>query len=97
MSTPHSEGEACRPDNIRCEGPHYGEAKHSGWLERYDAAGLDEVFVDAPIKCFHLERMDVGAWWMRLDLHDGRGVVVNLCAKRPSRTEVSGMVEEERA
>lgn len=70
--------------------------RHDGWLERSDDYGeLDEVCVDAPVKFFHLERMDFGSWWMRLDLKDGRAIVVNIRAKRPSQTVVKAMVEED--
>lgn len=84
------------------------EIQHDGWLVRYDEDGkLDEVCVgnsatpceplpESPIRFFHLERMDKGGWWMRLDLADGRAVVINIYAKnRPDRTIVEAMVEED--
>lgn len=41
---------------------------------------LDEVVAYKP-EFFHLEQMDKGHWWMRIDLPDGKAVVVNLTSR----------------
>lgn len=45
---------------------------------------LDEVCIANPA-FVHLEQMSKGAWWLRIDLADGRGVVVRLYSKRRIR------------
>ena len=59
-----------------------------------DQGGLDEV-VATDVRLVHLERMDKGAWWMRLDLADGSAIVVDLFARRPGHTKVEGTAERE--
>ena len=61
-----------------------------------DDGKLDEVVVEHA-KHVHLERMDQGAWWMRIELADGSAIVVNLAARRPGTTLVEGIAERERA
>jgi hypothetical protein len=74
------------------------EIQHPGWVERHAADGFDEVFIDeGQVKFFHIERMDEGAWWMRLDLVDGRAVVIHLVSKNQEKIPVEGFVEEESA
>ena len=58
---------------------------------RYQEGALDEVFVQRP-RTFHLEQMSDGAWWLRLDLEDGRGVVVWLTT-RNERAHITGGAE----
>lgn len=50
---------------------------------------LDEV-VSNNVSVFHLERMDRNAWWMRIDLKDGRAIVVNLSTHRAT---IDGLAE----
>lgn len=52
-----------------------------------DSDELDEVVVHGP-SLVHLERMDLGAWWLGIDLPDGGRIAVNLCTKRQSVTAV---------
>lgn len=44
---------------------------------RLDDGALDEVVADG----FHLERLDKGVWWMRVDGIGGRSVTVTLTAR----------------
>lgn len=41
---------------------------------------VDEVVARNP-SFFHLEQMDSGLWWMRVDMPDGRGIVVNFYSR----------------
>jgi hypothetical protein len=62
---------------------------------RYDDDGeLDEVVVRG-CSLAHLERMDLGGWWLGLTLADGRTVHVRLGARNPGRTAVLGLAEVE--
>lgn len=45
---------------------------------------LDEVCVKHA-EFVHLEQMDDGYWWLRIDKPDGSAVVVNLWTKRNAR------------
>lgn len=47
-------------------------------------AHLDEVFVHDP-KSVHIEQMDDGAWWLRIERHEGDALVVNLWTKKNKR------------
>lgn len=50
-------------------------------IRRNDDGSVDEI-VSSDVAHFHLEQMDDGHWWMRLDLADGRAVVVQLHTRR---------------
>jgi hypothetical protein len=54
---------------------------------------LDEV-VAHNVASFHLERMNEGHWWMRLDFPDGRSLDINLSTRQPGRTKIDGTAEE---
>lgn len=47
-------------------------------------ARLDEVFVSGQLS-IHLEQMDDGAWWMRIERPEGDALVVNLWTKGNKR------------
>ena len=51
-------------------------------VRRIEDGSLDEV---VGVGRFHLERMDVGAWWMEIE-----GTHVTLATARPSRTAITG-------
>lgn len=57
---------------------------------RNQEGALDEVVAYKP-HFFHLEQMDSGLWWLRLDMPDGRAVVVWLSSKG----KVKGRAEED--
>lgn len=44
-------------------------------------AGLDEVFVHSP-KNVHVERMDTGRFWMRIERNDAPPIVIWFDSKR---------------
>jgi hypothetical protein len=56
---------------------------------------LDEVVATRGVKTVHIERMDRGAWWLRVQLTDGRAIVVRLCAQRQAQTDVAPYWEGE--
>ncbi len=49
-----------------------------------DANELDEV-VASNVKFFHLEQMDDGHWWMKLDLGGGKTIDINLHTRRNAK------------
>jgi len=51
---------------------------------RHDDATLDEVVCSLP-SVVHLEQMDDDAWWLGIDLTDGRRITVNLTTGGPRR------------
>lgn len=56
----------------------------AGFVPRKPGRRFKSVF-------FHLEQMDTGHWWMRIDFPDGRGIVVNLT----SRGKIKASAHEE--
>lgn len=68
---------------------HSGE----GWRVGENEDGtLDEVCVETP-KFVHLEQMDVGHWWLRIDFREGYAIVVDLTTPSHSRAKVNGRWE----
>lgn len=53
---------------------------------------LDEVVCEQPA-FVHLEQMDHGAWWLRIDLPGGGAVIVDLYTK--GKAWIFAKVEEE--
>lgn len=61
----------------------------------YDPDGaLDEVVIQRALSVV-VERMDEGAWQIRVEFADGSAAYVELATKRPERTVVSGFVWRE--
>lgn len=58
---------------------------------REQLGALDEV-VAKESAFVHLEQMDDNAWWLRIDLKDGRAIVVNFWNTR-SRTPIHARAE----
>lgn len=57
-----------------------------------DDGSLDEVVATAPTHV-HLEQMADDAWWLRIDMPDGRAVVVNLWTQK--RAHIKALAETE--
>ena len=53
-------------------------------IRRPEELELDEVFVHDP-KSVHLEQMDDGHWWLRIERPEGDALVVNLWTKKNKR------------
>lgn len=51
---------------------------------RIQEGALDEVVACKP-EFFHLEQMDAGHWWMRVDLGGGKAIAINLWTKRGAK------------
>lgn len=84
-----------------CEGMDaYVKHEHPWGRSGYDGGGLDELVAvstpDRPIGHVHVERMDTGAWWMRIHFTDGSGVAVNWWVPRGQPRTVSAMFEGDR-
>ena len=81
-------------DRRRFENPNYREIRSNpdgtldevvaGFVPSKPGRRFKSVFV-------HLEQMDKGHWWMRLDFPDGRGIVVNFT----SRGKIKATAHEE--
>lgn len=56
-------------------------------IRKNDDDTLDEVWFKRA-EFVHLEQMDDGHWWLRVDMADGQAVVVNLWTKRNARINV---------
>ena len=57
---------------------------------RYDNEGeLDELVIDQDaIEGVHIERMDIGSWWVCINLRNGQRCVVRFFTARSGKTEI---------
>lgn len=66
---------------------------------QHDGGGLDELVAvsrpGAEITQVHLERMDTGAWWLRIGLADSTSITVNLHTAAGQPRTITGFVEED--
>ena len=56
---------------------------------------VDEIVV-SDAKLVHLERMDIGYYWIRIDRRDGSAVILHLSSARQDRTPIRTLAEVER-
>jgi hypothetical protein len=59
-----------------------------------DEGKLDEVLT-GPAMHVHLERLDVGLWWLGITTVDGELINIDLQTSRPGKTPITGTVERE--
>lgn len=70
--------------NEQAEGRPGAAIRYADDVRKPKKRRLDEVFVHDP-KNIHIEQMDDGAWWMRIERPEGDALVVNLWTKGNKR------------